>query len=373
MNRYRTRLHSHVLEEVEGSADWACDGRNTIQGCRKGCTGFCQTNGWRRFSCTGCGFDLCEGCLQFHFVTLEIVNSEGAIIHRGTSHSRTRGSSRVGTSNFYCGRTMNQCRCGHCDGVCGPSNGCPCNSCFSFLQLNHDLANEQSAIPDHIKVTTHPHNLFINGADNGWACDGRRLPGGCRQGCIGFNTTTGWKRYRCNDCDFDLCEGCVRVYAPSLIFPLHGATVPATGGLAIPAPPPRSVPTTRTSTAAAVSAAVASVVDVKHLEDENANLKAKILRLQADPQMLKDYKLEDYEALQKELTASLCYVERAKERCLHQKLEARLCIACQEQEKTVVMMPCRHLTFCRMCISEFKSKICPVCRVDVNGTLDIFV
>jgi hypothetical protein len=31
---------------------------------------------------------------------------------------------------YYCGRKMGQCRCGRCQtGICGPSSGCPCDSC----------------------------------------------------------------------------------------------------------------------------------------------------------------------------------------------------------------------------------------------------
>lgn len=41
---------------------------------------------------------------------------------------------------YYCGRQMNQCRCGQCDGVCGPTNGCPCNACKALLRSNGEGA-----------------------------------------------------------------------------------------------------------------------------------------------------------------------------------------------------------------------------------------
>jgi hypothetical protein len=61
----------------------------------------------------------------------------------------------------------------------------------------------------------HPHPLRIVARDNGWACNGMRLPGGCRKGCTGFSQTTGWTRYRCiiESCDFDFCEGCIRFHS----------------------------------------------------------------------------------------------------------------------------------------------------------------
>jgi hypothetical protein len=41
---------------------------------------------------------------------------------------------------YYCGRQMNQCRCGQCDGLCGPTNGCPCNACKALLRSNGEGA-----------------------------------------------------------------------------------------------------------------------------------------------------------------------------------------------------------------------------------------
>lgn len=33
---------------------------------------------------------------------------------------------------WYCGKTKNQCKCGKCNGTCGPSNGCPCQACYAL-------------------------------------------------------------------------------------------------------------------------------------------------------------------------------------------------------------------------------------------------
>jgi hypothetical protein len=45
-------------------------------------------------------------------------------------------------------------------------------------------------------------------ADNGWACDGRARPGGCKSGCTGFRQSKDWIRMRCDECDWDLCLKC---------------------------------------------------------------------------------------------------------------------------------------------------------------------
>jgi len=55
---------------------------------------------------------------------------------------------------------------------------------------------------------SHPHIMYRNGEDNGWACDGRNQPRGCRRGITGFGQTRGVIRYRCAGCDYDLCDLC---------------------------------------------------------------------------------------------------------------------------------------------------------------------
>jgi len=45
--------------------------------------------------------------------------------------------------------------------------------------------------------------------NDGWGCDGRFSPGGCRSGITGFHQSKGVDRYRCEQCDYDLCRKCV--------------------------------------------------------------------------------------------------------------------------------------------------------------------
>ena len=66
-----------------------------------------------------------------------------------------------------------------------------------------------------------------NKENNGWACDGRSQPGGCVRGCTGFRQSAGWGRFRCNSCDFDLCDRC---YARSAAASASVFTPPKCGG-----------------------------------------------------------------------------------------------------------------------------------------------
>ena len=58
-------------------------------------------------------------------------------------------------------------------------------------------------------VCSNGHELEPLGTtmDNGWACDGRN-DGGCVSGITDFNQTKGKNRFRCAKCDFDYCDKC---------------------------------------------------------------------------------------------------------------------------------------------------------------------
>lgn len=141
--------HEHPLVVATGEGyGWACDGMNLPGGCKSGCTGFYQTTGWDRYRCpSGCNYDLCRLCIL-----------------------------------SYMSEDQNQS--------------------YEHLHLP-----ELSSV---VHVNTHSHPLTINKNDNGWACDGRKEAEGCKSGCTGFRQSYGWKRYRCNACDFDYCENCAR-------------------------------------------------------------------------------------------------------------------------------------------------------------------
>ncbi len=62
----------------------------------------------------------------------------------------------------------------------------------------------------------HAHALGVDMRDNGWRCDGVLQPGGCRRGITIYNQSQGVPRYRCEQCDFDLCDMCMQIYISNL-------------------------------------------------------------------------------------------------------------------------------------------------------------
>ena len=48
--------------------------------------------------------------------------------------------------------------------------------------------------------------------DNKWVCDATKLQGGCLSGSNNINLSKNFKRFRCMQCDYDLCEKCMIKY-----------------------------------------------------------------------------------------------------------------------------------------------------------------
>eukprot|EP01036_Dinobryon_divergens_P028935 gene28935-37957_t len=52
------------------------------------------------------------------------------------------------------------------------------------------------------------------------------------------------------------------------------------------------------------------------------------------------------------------------------------CVICQDFEKSVVLLPCRHLCLCANCGNEVlisKLSRCPLCRTKISRTLSVFL
>jgi hypothetical protein len=52
--------------------------------------------------------------------------------------------------------------------------------------------------------------------------------------------------------------------------------------------------------------------------------------------------------------------------------ERRLCVVCQENEKAVVLLPCRHMCLCSECADHEAMMHCPLCRRDIINKFSVF-
>lgn len=113
---------------------------------------------------------------------------------------------------FYCGLKKNQCRCGGCDGTCGPNNGCACNACDSFFDdfMKAAVAGGHLKCPsghDLVKEVVGSETLK-DGYDGGFICNV------CRKTV----SRDGRIFAHCDECDYDLCSNCIAKSVPKELF-----------------------------------------------------------------------------------------------------------------------------------------------------------
>ena len=107
-----------------------------------------------------------------------------------------------GITGFKQTKDIKRFRCMQCDYDL-------CENCMNNYKCKNNYELNKS-----YKVNIHPHPLVFLGEtkDNGWACDGRKLKDKCLSGINDFRQTNGFERFRCDDCDFDLCRNCMDYY-----------------------------------------------------------------------------------------------------------------------------------------------------------------
>jgi len=159
-NTYNVRCHDHLLVQSRVDNGWRCDGIMN-GGCKSGITNYNQSRGMNRYRCDLCDFDLCDQCLNFHIIKVQ--------------------------ENPF-------------------SKNLPL---FKLPKTQESINNNMNEEVKYIHKL-HQHPLVYNNTDNGWRCDGIKF-GGCKRGITDFNQTQGVPRYRCTQCDFDLCDQCLNV------------------------------------------------------------------------------------------------------------------------------------------------------------------
>eukprot|EP00198_Chlamydomonas_reinhardtii_P009920 XP_001699257.1 predicted protein [Chlamydomonas reinhardtii] len=75
------------------------------------------------------------GCMAVARCKRMKLNREGRAAFLGSDAGGGTGgdTGRSPRAIFYCGAALGQCRCGGCDGRCGPTNGCPCHACAELI------------------------------------------------------------------------------------------------------------------------------------------------------------------------------------------------------------------------------------------------
>jgi len=82
--------------------------------------------------------------------------------------------------------------------------------------------------------------------------------------------------------------------------------------------------------------------------------------------------IDELESIEEKLRVILDLVITAKTNKLSQQAENRSCVICQEEPKTVLLMPCRHLCVCNACSNNHHLQKCPLCRNEITERITVF-
>ena len=81
---------------------------------------------------------------------------------------------------------------------------------MKYIKINNiTKKNLQFKLGEKCMTSVHPHEMTYMHSWN-WNCDGRSLPKGCYSASFSFNRSKA--RFRCVQCDFDLCDKCIVKY-----------------------------------------------------------------------------------------------------------------------------------------------------------------
>ena len=162
---YQASIHIHPLKYLDIKMDngWYCDAKNLIGGCVSGLNEFNISKNFKRFRCMQCDYDLCEKCMIKFYDNKWIIKN-------------------INSNNRYL---------------------------YLFKKTYYSTVHE------------HPLVFLDKSFENGWECDGRSLTGKCLSGITGFNQTHGIPRFRCEKCDFDLCENCMNFHKKKNFYELN--------------------------------------------------------------------------------------------------------------------------------------------------------
>ena len=120
----------------------------------------------------------------------------------------------------------------------------------------------------------------------------------------------------------------------------------------------------------------ATTAEVSSLLLERDELQATADRLCGRPSALEGITLEECTDLERLLKFSLESLEARKatliKEALGQQKEQRLCVVCQASEKSVVLLPCRHMCLCDVCSTHEQLTHCPLCRRPIAHRISVY-
>ena len=53
-------------------------------------------------------------------------------------------------------------------------------------------------------------------------------------------------------------------------------------------------------------------------------------------------------------------------------VESKLCCICLTEERTTLILPCKHMCLCSKCGKDDRLSNCPICREEIEQVMEIF-
>ena len=162
---YKATTHKHALKYLDTTMDnnWRCNAVYLQGGCLSGSNSINKSKNFKRFRCMQCDYDLCEKCMIKYY-------DDKFIIKNDTSNNR----------NLYL-----------------------------FKNPYYSQAHE------------HPLIFLDRSDERDWVCDGKNLINKCFSGMTDFHQAEGIPRFRCDKCNFDLCENCMNYYRKKKFYEMN--------------------------------------------------------------------------------------------------------------------------------------------------------
>jgi len=115
---------------------------------------------------------------------------------------------------------------------------------------------------------------------------------------------------------------------------------------------------------------------VTELQEENCQLEGQLHKMMGKREAVQAMTIEECEMIEKNMKASLEAIEARKAVLIREKIglqkEQRLCVICQERDKCVVLLPCRHLCLCEDCSTHDGLLLCPLCRQPIAHKIGVY-
>jgi hypothetical protein len=112
------------------------------------------------------------------------------------------------------------------------------------------------------------------------------------------------------------------------------------------------------------------------LSAERNQYKEAFARLNGEAKAINKLDLAECEELEKELRHTLDVVETRKavavKEHMDKQAEQRMCVVCTTKEKSVVLLPCRHMCLCDDCSKHEQLELCPLCRRPIAHKISVF-